>query len=218
MTTLHPPRPSGPDRWGRPPDGPRQVILWPMPAEPQDPSLVTSLLQRSRAGDEQAASQLFEHLYAELRARAQLVANDANATLQPTALVNEAWLKLVPNRTPAFADRLHFLRAAAAAMRSVLIDHIRARKSQKRGGDAVHFELDRLADLYSDRAVDLLALEEALQRLAALDTQLAQVVELRFFAGLEMREVAAALEVSLSTAERAWRTARAWLRTELQTP
>lgn len=188
-----------------------------MPCPPPDePHRVTSLLQRVREGDDAAASALFEQLYAELRARARAVAESAGATLQPTALVHEAWLKLVPDRSPAFADRLHFLRAAAAAMRSVLVDHIRARNSQKRGGNAVRVELDAIADLYTDRAIDLLSLEDAMQRLGALDPQLAQVVELRFFAGLEMRDVAAALETSLSTAERAWRTARAWLRTELQ--
>lgn len=186
--------------------------------DPGDPGLVTTLLQRSRAGDATAASALFEQLYGELHARAQVVAESAGATLQPTALVHEAWLKLVPQRAPAFADRMHFLRAAAAAMRSVLIDHIRARNAQKRGGQAVRIELDNLADLYSDRAIDLLALEDALQRLAALDPQLAQAVELRFFAGLEMREVAAAMQTSLSSAERAWRTARSWLRSELTAP
>lgn len=177
---------------------------------------VTLLLRRSAAGDPDAASALFEQLYGELRARAQRVAAQAGATLQPTALVHEAWLKLVPERTPSFADRLHFLRAAAAAMRSVLVDHIRARNTDKRGGGRrAHVELDALADVYADRAVDLLALDEALQRLGAMDAQLAQIVELRFFAGLEMREVAAALDVSLSTVERGWRTARTWLHAEL---
>lgn len=188
-----------------------------MAAEPpREPSPVTELLVRSRQGDPAATSALFEQLYGELRARAALVAADASATLQPTALVHEAWLKLVPQRQAPFVDRLHFLRAAAAAMRSVLIDHVRARRTQKRGGDALRLQLDDLADLYAERAVDLLTLEDALQRLAALDAQLAQVVELRFFAGLEMREVAAALGASLSTTERAWRTARAWLHAELR--
>lgn len=173
------------------------------------------LLRRSAAGDPDAASALFEQLYAELRARAQRVAGQAGATLQPTALVHEAWLKLVPERTPAFADRLHFLRAAATAMRSVLVDHIRARNTDKRGGRHAHVELDALADVYATRAVDLLALDESLQRLGAMDPQLAQIVELRFFAGLEMREVAGALDVSLSTVERGWRTARTWLHAEL---
>lgn len=185
------------------------------PAEPTDPGEVTLLLQRSRAGDPAAASALFEQLYQELRARAQMVADGANATLHPTALVHEAWLKLVPERAPEFADRLHFLRAAAAAMRSVLIDHFRARKTLKRAGKVVPVELDHITDLYADRGVDLLTLEDALQRLAALDPQLAKVVELRFFAGLGMKEVADALEISLSSAERAWRTARAWLHAEL---
>ncbi len=193
--------------------------LMPNPSEhAPGPGHVTVLLRRSRAGDAAATSELFEQLYAELRARAQQIAGGAGATLQPTALVHEAWLKLVPDRAPAFNDRVHFMRAAAAAMRSVLVDHIRARKTRKRGGDLVRIELDALADLYETRAVDLLALDEALRRLAAMDPQLAQVVELRFFAGLEMRDIAAALDVSLSTVERGWCTARAWLRTELSPP
>lgn len=192
----------------------------PRSPEPREP--VTALLQRSRQGDAGASSALFERLYHELRARARLVAADANVTLQPTALVHEAWLKLVPERDGnGFADRVHFLRTAAAAMRSVLVDSIRARKTLKRGGGEGdggmrhQVELDLLADLYSERAVGLLPLDDALERLAGIDPQLAQVTELRFFAGLGMRECAEAMDVSLSTAERAWRTARAWLRTEL---
>ena len=195
-----------------------QVILarMPSPSDARDPGPITNLLHRSRAGDESAASELFERLYAELHQRAQLVAESANATLQPTALVHEAWLRLVPDRAPDFADRLHFLRAAAAAMRSVLIDHVRRRRAKKRGGNRVAVDIDALADLYAERAIDLVTFGDALQRLAAMDAQLAQLVELRFFAGMEMAEIATALGVSLSTVERAWRTARAWLRRELQ--
>lgn len=185
-------------------------------AEPTDPGAVTLLLQRSRAGDPAAASALFERLYAELHDRARAVAGGRDATLHPTALVHEAWLKLVPERTPAFADRLHFLRAAAAAMRSVLIDHLRARHAKKRAGRHVPVDLDEVADAFADRGGDLLCLEEALQRLGALDAQLVQIVELRFFAGLGMDDVAAALGVSLSSVERGWRTARAWLHAELR--
>lgn len=182
---------------------------------PPLPGQVTALLRRASDGDQAAASELFAQLYAELRARAQSVAHRADATLQPTALVHEAWLKLVPDRAPSFADRTHFLRAAAAAMRSVLVDHIRARRTEKRGGDRQRVELDAIADVYDRRAVDLLGLDESLQRLAAMDPQLAQIVELRFFAGLQMQEIGPVLGVSTSTVERGWRTASAWLRAEL---
>lgn len=195
-----------------PPQGLAQGIL---PLMSSLPGQVTALLRRSSDGDPAAASALFEQLYGELRARAQLVAGRAGATLQPTALVHEAWLKLVPERSPSFADRAHFLRAAAAAMRSVLVDHIRARRTQKRGGDLQRVDLDAVADVYDARAVDLLGLDEAMARLAALDPQLAQIVELRFFAGLQMQEIGPVLAVSTSTVERGWRTACAWLRAEL---
>lgn len=181
-----------------------------------DPETIATLLQRASQGDPGAASTLFELLYGDLRARAQLVGQEAGCTLQPTALVHEAWLRLVPNRAPSYADRNHFLRAAAAAMRSVLVDHLRARKAQKRGGGAARVELDDVADLYDRRAVDLLAVDEAMQRLAGVDKELAQLVELRFFAGLQMGEIAEVMNVSLSSVERGWRTASAFLRAELR--
>lgn len=180
-----------------------------------EPSDLTALLHRATAGDGAAASALFDVLYADLHARAQRVASDANATLQPTALVHEAWLRLVPDRAPAFADRAHFLRAAGAAMRSALVDHVRARNAQKRGGGRQRVELDAIADVYQERALDLLALDDALRRLAERDAQLAQVVELRFFAGVPMQDIGSVLGCSTSTVERAWRTASAWLRAEL---
>jgi RNA polymerase sigma factor (TIGR02999 family) len=185
-------------------------------ADPSTAGDVTLLLQRSRTGDPDAASALFERLYAELHERARLVAAGRDGTLHPTALVHEAWLKLVPERQPAFADRLHFLRTAAAAMRSVLIDHCRAKATQKRHHVVAPGALDQVAESYAGRGVDLLVLDEALQRLAGLDPELAQVVDLRFFAGLGMAEVAEAMQVSLSSAERMWRLARAWLQTELR--
>ena len=182
------------------------------------PGPVTALLRRSSDGDPDAASALFSHLYAELHGRARQVAGSADATLQPTALVHEAWLKLIPERTPSFADRAHFLRAAAKAMRSVLVDHIRARRTQKRGGDRVRVELDAIADVYDRHPVDLPDLDEALRRLAELDPQLVQIVELRFFAGLQMQEIGPVIGASTSTVERGWRTASAWLRTQLAEP
>lgn len=197
--------------------GPRRVAdaalyCTPMTAA-EDP--VQTLLQRMRDGDAGAASVLFEVLYADLRQRAQRVSLQADGTLQPTALVHEAWLKLVPGRATPWADRAHFLRAAARAMRSVLVDHLRGRQRLKRGGDLVRVELDEVAAVYDARAIDLLALDEAMERLAAVDADLAQIVELRFFAGLTMPEIAEVQATSLTTVERGWRMACAFLRSEL---
>ncbi len=190
----------------------------PVTAAPE-PSSATILLSRVGAGDRAAAAALFELLYGELRSRAQaLVRDGAGITLQPTALVHEAWLKLVPGRQATVRDRSHFLRLAAAAMRSILVDHARARRADKRGGGARRLALDDFCAVLTERAIDLIALDEALARLAAFDPMSAQIVELRFFAGLEVAVVAEALSVSASTVERAWRTARAWLRAELETP
>lgn len=175
----------------------------------------TVLLARVRAGDATAPTQLFELLYGELRARAQRLAGGTNGTLQPTALVHEAWLRLIPDRKPAFADRQHFLRAAAAAMRCVLVDHVRARGTDKRGGAATRVDLDTAVLAFAERAGPLLDLDQALLRLEARDPELSHLVELRFFAGLELQEVASVLAVSLSTVERGWRTARAFLQAEL---
>lgn len=181
-----------------------------------EPATVTSLLARARAGEGGAASQLFDLLYGELRARAHAILGGAGgATLQPTVLVHEAWLKLVPGKQQDIQDRAHFLRLCATAMRSVLVDHARARKADKRGGDRRRVPIDDLCAVYQDRAVDILALDDALRRLGELDEQLPRVVELRFFAGLDVAAVAEVMAVSPSTVERAWRTARTWLRAEL---
>lgn len=188
------------------------------PVEPDapDPAAITQMLAQAGAGDAAAASQLFDLLYGELRQRAHAILRDeAGVTLQPTALVHEAWLKLVPGKHAQIQDRAHFLRLAAAAMRSVLVDHARARNADKRGGGRQRVLLDGICDVYEGRALDLVALDDALQRLAQLDEQLARVVELRFFAGLEVADAAQALAVSTSTVERAWRTARTWLHKEL---
>lgn len=179
------------------------------------PDTVADLLARVGAGDSEAAARLFGLLYADLRQRAHAILRDKDATLQPTALVHEAWLRLMPGRAPAIADRGHFLRLGARAMRSVLVDHARARRTGKRGGDRNRVEFDEVCSIYEDRAVDLLALDEALRGLGELDPQLLQLVELRFFAGLEVDAVAEVLAVSRSTVERGWRTARAWLRSTM---
>lgn len=179
----------------------------------------TLLLSRARDGDGSAAEALFPLVYAELRRLAghYMAHQGAAHTLQPTALVNEAYLKLVDVDAARLSDRAHFFRLAASAMRSVLVDHARGKGRAKRGGDRLRVTLDQpLAGPAPDgEGHDLLDLDEALQRLADMDAQLATIVELRFFAGLGHTEIAAQLEVSTRTVERAWRVARAWLSNDL---
>ncbi|MCB9896639.1 MAG: sigma-70 family RNA polymerase sigma factor [Planctomycetes bacterium] len=179
-----------------------------------EPGPATLLLNRLRDGDADAAAELFPLVYDELH---RLAARDmqrqpAGHTLQPTALVHEAFLKLV-GRTGGASDRAHFFRLAAQAMRSVLVDHARGRRRAKRGGDALRVTLDEplVAESSDARLPDLLDVDEALAELAAVDEPLVRIVELRFFAGLTAAEAADVLGVSSRTVERGWRTARAWL-------
>jgi RNA polymerase sigma factor (TIGR02999 family) len=178
---------------------------------------VTLLLARAGAGDADATARLLELVHAELRDLAGGFARGQRAghTLQPTALVNEAFLKLVDGGPPAFHDRAHFLAVAATAMRQILTDHARARGAQKRGGA---WEKVSLSDLELDAGgdeVDLLALDDALEKLSAFDPRKHRVVELRFFGGLTVEEVARVLELSTTTVESEWRAARAWLAVRL---
>lgn len=178
---------------------------------------ITRLLRRLNDGDQAASEPLLARVYAELRrlARGQLERGPAQTTLQPTALVHEAYLRLVDHDAADWQGRQHFFAVSARAMRQVLIDHARARAAAKRGGDRRREPLDAVLVEIEQRAIDLLALEESLQRLASVDEQLARIVELRFFAGLDHGEVADVLGVSTRTVERGWRTARAWLYKEL---
>jgi RNA polymerase sigma factor (TIGR02999 family) len=193
-------------------------VAEPTPTPKPDADTVTNLLALVSTGDDAAASRLFGLLYGELRERARGILRNQNATLQPTALVHEAWLRLVPGKQQPLNDRGHFLRLAAKAMRSVLVDHVRARGADKRGGSRNRVAFDEVCSLYEDRAVDLLTLDEALTKLHVLDDQLLQIVELRFFAGLELDAIAEVLGVSRSTVDRGWRTARTWLRATLGEP
>lgn len=181
-----------------------------------DPEPLTALLRRLESGDRDAQGRLYELVHAELRGRAhRLLLGGPKVTLQTTALVNEAWVKLLSGEHPSWNDRSHFLRVAARAMRSVLVDHARARRADKRGGDRARVALDDVVAAYEERALDLVSLDSALEKLAKFDAQLAELVELRFFAGLEIEETARVLGVSASTVERGWRTARTWLRGEV---
>lgn len=180
------------------------------------------LLERVESGDKEAEGALLELLFDELRgvAAGYLAGERAGHTLQPTALVSEAWMRLGGGRrsegAEAWADRQHFVRTAARAMRRILVDHARARNAEKRGQrtEVADECLVELAAGFESQA-DVLALHESLERLAAFDEPLARLVELRFFAGLSVPEAARAVGRSVSHVERQWRLARAWLRRDL---
>ena len=177
------------------------------------PGDVTRCLARVGDGEPQAAGELLELLYAHLRqlAASAMRGERSSHTLDPTALVHEAWLRLFGHDPRHFADRAHFLRAAARAMRRVLIDHARARGRHKRTADPAALPLEGWLDGIASRPLDLLALDEALDRLEAADADLARLVELRFFSGLSIAETAAVLARSTASIERDWRCARALL-------
>lgn len=195
---------------------PALAILPPMTTVPDAPGPgdVTRCLARLGAGDPRAADELLELVYLHLRglAAAAMRGERAAHTLDPTALVHEAWLRLLGRDPRHFADRAHFLRAAARAMRRVLIDHARARGRRKRSGEPQGMVLDAWFDDLAARRLDLLALDEALVELEAADADLAHLVELRFFSGLSIADTATALGRSTASVERDWRCARALLR------
>jgi len=183
-----------------------------------DRSQATLLLRRYGEGDRAAADALLDLLYGELRriAGAHLRHERADHTLQPTALVHEAWLRLVDEPARDLVSREHFLSLSARVMRRVLVDHAREQGAQKRGGGRAQVTLDGAVALYETRNLDLAALDEALDKLGTRDPQLVRLVELRFFAGLSNEEVARAEGASLRSVERGWATARAFLRGALE--
>lgn len=180
---------------------------------------VTRWLARLRDGDRAALDRLVPLLYDELRrlARERLRGERPGHTLETTALVHEAYFRLLEQRRIDAGDRLDFFAVASNTMRRVLIDHARARKRQKRGGGAEAVPLDDVPGLLSDRAAEeALAVDAALDRLAADSPRAARVVELRIFGGLTLEEIATVLAVSSKTAQRDWEAARAWLRKEIR--
>ena len=178
---------------------------------------LTALLRAASAGDPLAFDRAFEQVYDELHRLARRVRGGrASDTLGATALVHEAYLKLAPAAQPAWEGRHHFLRVAARAMRQVLVGVARERLSAKRGGGDLAVTLDEGAYAAPMRARELLALDEALTRLAALDERQARVVELRYFVGLTAEETSRVLDVSVPTVQRDWRAARAWLAVALR--
>ena len=182
-----------------------------------DSQVVPRLLTGIQSGDRVSAERLLPIVYDQLRdiAARQMRGEANNATLQPTALVHEAYLKLVDQSHADWKGRTHFVAVAAQAMRRILVDHARHRHALKRGGAFQRITLDEGlgAEWHSDQ--DLLSLEAALDKLARLDPRQAQIVELRFFGGLQIDEVAEALGMSKRSVEREWTMIRAWLRREL---
>lgn len=179
---------------------------------------VSELLDRARLGDAGAEAKLLEAVHGELRrlARRYMRQERLDHTLQPTALVHEAYLRLFPGREVEWKDHSELLRCAARAMRQILVDHARRRNRAKRGGEFKRIPLDSDAAAVSDqRPGILLALDESLTRLAGLDARQAEIVELLYFTGLTQEETAKALGVSPRTVNREWRLARAWLRDEV---
>jgi RNA polymerase sigma-70 factor, ECF subfamily len=178
---------------------------------------VTQLLRAWGEGDASACDQLYRVVYSELRRLAHRYMHRENPghTLQTTALVNEAYLRLAHSSDVDWKDRAHFFAVSANIMRRILIDEARARRAERRGGDAQQVTLDDLVDIPQAPTQDLLALDEALDRLARVDERKTKVVELRYFGGLSVEETAHVLKVSQDTVLRDWRLAKAWLLREL---
>jgi RNA polymerase sigma factor (TIGR02999 family) len=181
-------------------------------------SEITRILDAIQQGNSKATEELLPLIYSELRTMAahKMASERRGHTLQPTALVHECWLRLVGNGEPSFANRAHFFGAAGEAMRRILVESARRKKSLKHGAHLERVDLDAVElplPMPEDR---LLALDEALDRLAAVDSQAAEIVKLCFFVGLTHEQAAKELAVSLSTVERRWGFARAWLFHEMQ--
>ena len=186
----------------------------------RSPHDVTQLLERWSKGDQDALDQLMPLVYDELHrlAGAYLRRERREHTLQPTALVNEAYLKLIDQRNARWQNRAQFFGVAAQLMRRVLVDHARAYHAAKRGGPRHNISLSNAHRFGDEPDLDLLALHEVLERLAEIDGRQSRIVELRFFGGLTIEEAAEVMEMSHATVEREWKMARAWLRRELSKP
>jgi RNA polymerase sigma factor (TIGR02999 family) len=178
---------------------------------------VTELLVRWRKGDRHALDALIPLVYEELRHIAQhfLQREKPGHTLQSTALVHEAYVRMVGQNLPEWQSRAHFFGIAAQLMRQILVDHARARQAAKRGGDVFKISLDDSTALPEQRDLDLIALDDALKSLTELDPQQSRIVELRYFAGLTIEDTSEVLGISPATVKRDWATARAWLQREM---
>lgn len=182
-----------------------------MPALPDD---VTQLLVKWGRGDNTALDELMPVVHSELRrlARRYMARERPGHTLQTTALINEAYLRLVDQQGVEWQDRAHFFAVAAQVMRHILVDHARKYQSDKRGAGAQRVPLDEVVVANQQRAAELVTLDEALNHLAAMDPRQSQIVELRFFGGLTVEETAEVMKIAPITVMREWRTAKAWLR------
>lgn len=184
---------------------------------PNDTNQITQQLIAWSNGDQTALDQLIPVVYQELRRMADrfLRHESAGHTLQPTALVHEAWLRLIDQTRVNWQNRAQFFGVAAQMMRRILVDHAKTKHREKRGGNAVKLSLDEVINLSQERAADLIALDEALESLGNFDRRKCSVVELRYFGGLSVEETAEVLSVSPDTVMRDWKLAKAWLYQQL---
>ena len=182
-----------------------------------NPQGITQLLTRWSSGDKAALDELIPIIYPELRrlARAYMGRENSAHTLQTSALINEAYLRLVNQQDVEWQNRSHFYAVAAQVMRHILVDHARRYRSNKRGAGTEHIHLDDVAIVGEERAADLIALDDALTRLALIDERKSRIVELRFFGGLTVEETAEVMKVAPITIMREWRAAKAWLGREI---
>ena len=185
---------------------------------PDTSAQITRLLDNWHQGDQKARDELIPLVYGELRrmARQRLWRQRPDHTLQSAALVNEAYLRLVQQKSPQWQNRAHFFGVAAQMMRNILVDYARNRLAAKRGGGAQRVNLETEFGPARQPEIDLLALDEGLKKLASLDAQQSRLVELRYFGGLSIEETAEVMGISPATVKREWATARAWLQRELK--
>jgi RNA polymerase sigma factor (TIGR02999 family) len=178
---------------------------------------VTEMLRRVKTGNREALDELFPIVYKELRrvAAHQLSNERENHTLQPTALVHEAYLRLIDQHSVDWHNRAHFFSIAAEMMRRILVNHAIEKKAQKRGSGETILSLEEISGFTKTSGIDLILLDEALKRLAEFDEQQAKIVELRFFGGLTIEETAHVLGISEATVNREWRSAKAWILAQL---
>jgi RNA polymerase sigma factor (TIGR02999 family) len=191
----------------------RDFFVTDVPRQPD----VTSILSAAAAGDSRAAADLLPLVYDELRrlAKARMARTPPGHTLQPTALVHEAYLRLIGDADPGWANRGHFFAAAALSMRQILVDYARQKGSLKRGGDRGRADAEKLDSVVQAAPEDVVAIAEAVERLESTDPRKGQIVNMRYFAGFTVEETAQALGVSIGTIEREWRYIKRWLYVEL---
>jgi RNA polymerase sigma factor (TIGR02999 family) len=184
---------------------------------PLTPQSITELLRDSGKGDQVALDALFEAVYAELRSLAKNYLNSERPehTLQATALVNEAYVRLFGQETISWQNRAHFFSVAAQVMRNILVDHARRHQAEKRGSGERKVSLDDAVSFFAERDINLILLDDALHKLQQLDAQQCRIVELRFFGGLMIEEIAEVLQISSTTVSRDWLKAKMWLHTQI---